>query len=79
MLEEKADAAFGLAALAEQYRLAFVPLITERFDLLVDRRAWFEPPLQTFLAFCRSTSFEAKANDMQGYDVAGLGRVHFNA
>lgn len=79
VLEDKADAAFGLAALAHQYRLAFVPLITERFDLLVDRRAWFEPPLQGFFAFCRGETFAAKAGDLHGYDMSGFGHVHFNA
>lgn len=47
VLEGSADAAFGLAALAAQYKLAFVPIIEERFDLLVSRRAWFEPSIQT--------------------------------
>jgi excisionase family DNA binding protein len=78
VLEGKADAAFGLRALAARYRLAFVPVIKERFDLLVDRRAWFEPPIQQLLAFCRSAAFSARAEEMQGYDVGGLGRVLFN-
>ena len=50
----------------------------ERFDLLVDRRAWFEPPFQRFLSFCRSPAFPARAEEMGGYDVTGLGRVLFN-
>lgn len=79
VLEGKADAAFGLAALAGQYRLGFVPVTLERFDMLVDRRAWFEPPMQCFLAFCRSAAFAAKAGEMQGYDMTSFGRVHFNA
>ncbi|GBF27004.1 hypothetical protein MnTg02_02048 [bacterium MnTg02] len=78
VLEGKADAALGLKMLADQYRLDFVPVMSERFDLLVDRRAWFEPPMQTFLDFCRSDSFLAKVRDMPGYDVSPLGRVHFN-
>ena len=79
VLESKADAALGLSALARQYRLAFIPVITERFDLLVDRRAWFEPPLQAFFAFCRSGAVAARAADMGGYDVETFGHVHFNA
>ena len=78
VLEGKADAAFGLKALASQYRLGFVPVATERFDLLVDRRSWFEPPMQTLLEFCRSAPFHAKAKELQGYDIGTLGRVHFN-
>lgn len=78
VLEGKADAAFGLKALATQYRLAFVPLIRERFDLLVDRRTWFEPPIQTLLDFCRSAAFHGRLKEFDGYDASGLGRVHFN-
>ena len=72
------DAAFGLEAVCAQYRLAFVPLITERFDLLVDRRAWFEAPFQTFLKFCATAKFATHAARMAGYDVSGLGTIHFN-
>jgi excisionase family DNA binding protein len=79
VLDGKADAAFGLRCLARQYQLPFVPIVRERFDLLVDRRAWFEPPLQRLAAFCRSNAFLTKVKELTGYDVAGLGRVHFNA
>ena len=76
--EGKAEAAFGLRALAKQYRLNFVPITYERFDLLVDRRSWFEPPMQRLLAFCRSDAFAAKAAELGGYDLSGFGGTHFN-
>lgn len=73
-----ADVALGLQSMAHQYRLAFVPLIRERFDLLVDRRSWFEDPMQTFLAFCRSGAFRERAAGFHGYDADGMGRILFN-
>ena len=78
VLEGDAEAAFGLRGLADQYRLAFVPVLRERFDLLIDRRAWFEPPLQRLLKFCGSEAFAERAAGLHGYDVGGLGRVHYN-
>lgn len=78
VLEGKADAAFGLKSLASQYRLGFSPIIKERFDLLIDRRSWFEPPMRTFLEFCGSKTFGAKLSEIDGYDVGGFGAVHFN-
>ncbi len=75
--EGKADAAFGLAAFAAQYRLDFVPVVRERFDLLVDRRAYFDEPLQALWRFCRSDAFAARARELAGYDVTGLGTVRY--
>jgi molybdate-binding protein len=74
----KADAAFGLSCAARPYRLGFVPIMRERYDLLVWRRFWFEEPFQRFLAFCRSPDFAAHAADLGGYDIGGFGTVHFN-
>jgi len=78
VLEGRADATFGLAAVAAQYRLDFVPLIDEQFDLLVDRRAWFEPPLQGFWKFCQSSRFAERAALLAGYDISDLGSVRYN-
>lgn len=75
----EADAAFGLAALAVPFGLSFVPLIEERFDILVDRRAYFDKPFQTLLAFCRGPDFAARASSMAGYDLSGLGDVRWSA
>lgn len=74
----KADAAFGLQAAARQHGLDFMPLMRERFDLLVGRRAWFEPPMQRLIVFCRSAPFARRAEEFGGYDIAGFGAVHFN-
>lgn len=78
VLEGRVDAAFGLASLARQFGLGFVPLVQERFDLLVDRRHWFEPGLQCLDRFCRSTRFKEKAVSLGGYDVSCYGEVRFN-
>ena len=73
-----ADAAFGLEAVARGYGLEFQPVIEEEFALLVDRKAWFEPPFQTLIAFCASAPFRARAEAHGGYDTADLGRVLWN-
>lgn len=71
------EVTLGLRASAAPLKLEFVPVLRERFDLLVDRKAWFEPPMQAFLDFCRSEAFRFKADAMGGYDITGLGKVHF--
>lgn len=72
------DAAFGIAAAARRFDLDFVPLARERYDLAVDRRDYFEPPLQALLAVTRTPDFADHAEKLGGYDVSNTGRVVFN-
>lgn len=74
-----ADVGLGIEAAARANGLAFVPLATERLDLITFRRDAFEPPLQTLLAWTRTPEFVAQATSLGGYDVANTGRVVFNA
>ena len=76
--EGKADAGLAVATVARQFRLGFVPLFRERYDLAVWRRDVFEEPLQRLLAFCRGEAFLRRAEELGGYDVTGLGTVHRN-
>ncbi len=73
-----ADVTFGLSSVARQFNLAFVPLVEERFDILVDRGAFFDLPMQTLLRFCQDKVFAGRA-DALGYDIADLGQVRWNA
>lgn len=75
----EADVTFGLQPVADTYGLDFVPLIEERFDILIERKAWFEPPLQTLFGFCRTEAFLNRAHSQPGYDVSQLGQVVWNA
>ena len=76
--EGRAEAGFGIRAEANARGLAFVPLVRERFDLVMARRDFFDPPLQALLAFARGAAFAARAARMGGYDIAETGRVAFN-
>ncbi len=78
VVEGRADAAFGLATLASQYRLDFVAVIDERYDILVRRHDWFEPTWQALLDFCRQDEFRQRASEMPGYDITEQFRVRFN-
>ncbi|MFN3210508.1 MAG: substrate-binding domain-containing protein [Roseovarius sp.] len=75
----EADTTFGLEAVARSYGLDFVPVIEEDFALLIDRKAWFEPPLQALMAFCATDAFGKRAEACGGYDISSLGKVLWNA
>jgi len=74
----RADAGLAVEAAARQYRLGFAPLIVERFDLLVWRKAYFDPPFQRLMRFCLGPTFAERAHALGGYDVSGFGTVHYN-
>mgnify|MGYP002174709821 FL=1 len=76
--EGKADAGLAVASAAHTFKLDFLSLHRERFDLLVRRRDYFEDPVQKLLAFARTDAFEARAADMAGYETSALGKVVYN-
>lgn len=75
----KADVGFGIAAVARQCRLDFVPLQRERYDIAIGRRDYFQPPFQQLLTFARTARFAEKAAELEGYDIACLGQVAYNS
>lgn len=75
----RAEAAFGLKSEADAQNLDFIPIMTERLDLLVWRKAWFDTSFQKFLKFCQSSAFKDHATMLSGYDLSNFGRIHFNA
>jgi putative molybdopterin biosynthesis protein len=51
-----------------------VPLQWQRFDLVVRRVDYFEPPLQRLFGFARGARFRARTAALGGYDVANTVR-----
>lgn len=79
-LIETGEADCGLGLQAAAGRLGFLPLVAdESFDLVLRRRDYFEPPIQTLLGFTRSDSFLRRAKHLGGYDLQDIGKVRWNA
>jgi putative molybdopterin biosynthesis protein len=79
ILDGRADAGLAVRAVAQQFHLGFIPLITEHLDVAVIRKSYFDAPFQTLLAFTNSVAFRRYAASLAGYDVAQLGQVLWNA
>jgi molybdate-binding protein len=76
--DSKAEAGFGLGALAGLYDLGFVPTHSERLDLAIWRRAYFDDPMLKLLSFLQSERFAIRAAEFGSYDLSGLGTIHHN-
>lgn len=74
----KADAGLAVKAVAKQFKLDFLPLFSERFDLLIRRRDYFEEPFQDLLRLTMLDAFAMRAREMGGYDISLRGSVHYN-
>jgi excisionase family DNA binding protein len=73
----RADCGIAFRAVADGAGLDFVPLLWERFDLVVRQRHYFRPPLQAFTNFLRSPQIQLRARELGGYDLTDAGAVRF--
>jgi len=74
-----AQAGFGLATIAKSHQLDFFPVLEERFDLLINRKQYFERAVQKLLRLTKTDLFKERANTLGGYNVEQLGTIHYNA
>lgn len=79
VLAGEIDCGLGVLGSAQRLNLHFIPLLLESADLLIDRRAYFEPGIQSLLALARHKAFAAQAQRLGGYDLSDFGRVRWNA
>jgi excisionase family DNA binding protein len=75
VLRGEADAGVASRAVATVLSLGFVPLTRERFDLVVPKDTFFQPPIQTLLEAIRSERFRRGLERLGGYDWTQTGRV----
>ncbi len=75
----RADCGIATRSAAEAVGLGFVPLVWERFDLVLRQRDYFLPAAQTLFAFLRTPAFSRHAAELGGYDIAAVGSIrHVN-
>lgn len=70
-----ADAGMGIYSAAKMYDLAFIPVCTEQYDLLIPDSAWETPLVQEMLALLRSGEFAGKLEELGGYTLRSPGEV----
>ncbi len=70
-----ADVGLGIMAAAQALGLDFVPLLPERYDLVVPESTFADPHFQVLLSVIRSAEFQAAATALGGYDLKDCGRI----
>ena len=70
-----ADVGLGVLAAARALDLDFIPLLDERYDLVVPTEHYESPVLAPLLNVLRDRGFAAQVEAMGGYDVGRMGQV----
>ena len=73
----RADAGIATRSVANTAGLDFVPIVWERFDLVMRQRDYFHPPLQALIRFLKSSELESRAREMGGFNLGETGKVRF--
>jgi putative molybdopterin biosynthesis protein len=72
-----ADAGLAILAAARALGLDFLPVATERYDLVIPERFWSQDGMQRLLEIIRSEEFRAAVHGLGGYDASASGTVIF--
>ena len=71
----QAHASPGSRAVAEEYRLRFVPAGWEAFDFAVGRDAYFRTLFQKTIEALRGPLGQTLASQLSGYDLSEAGQI----
>jgi putative molybdopterin biosynthesis protein len=74
-----ANAGLGIRAVARQLDLDFIPLATERFDLIIPAESYSSKSIKTLRGVLVSEEFQAKMAQLGGYDTRDTGKVVFES
>jgi putative molybdopterin biosynthesis protein len=70
-----ADTGLGVLAAARALELEFVPLLTERYDLVIPREHYESDVLRPVLAVLADPAFARTVEALGGYDVSEMGKI----
>lgn len=75
VLSGKADAGLGIKSAARALGLDFVPLVEERYDLLIPGKLIETPMIEAVLATINTTEFQRTVEGMGGYSTRETGHL----
>lgn len=72
-----ADVGVGIEKAAKMVDIEFIPLIKERYDLVIMKSDEQNELIQSVLKILKSTEFKKKINAIEGYDISMTGSIIF--
>ena len=75
VLRKETDTGVATKTVAQLLGLDFVPLVRERFDILIPKACFFSPAIQILVSIVGSREFRNRVEAMGGYDASESGRI----
>jgi excisionase family DNA binding protein len=75
ILRGEGDLGVAARSVAHALDLGFVPLVTERFDMVIPKDTFFRPAVQAVVEAIRAEGFRDGLTRLGGYDARDSGRV----
>lgn len=75
LMSDEADVGIASAAVAKILDLNFQPLLSERFDMILEKNTFFQPVVQTFIETLQSDQFKNRIGKIGNYDFKDAGRI----
>jgi len=75
ILTKEADAGPCIKPVAHLLGLDFIPICSERFDLLINKDRFFDQGIQLFLSLLKGKVIQATAEEFGGYDLSMTGKM----
>ncbi len=79
ILANEADAGLATIAVSKLFGLPFIPVTTERFDMVLGQQTYFERGLQAFIEALRSEEFKSRSESIAGYEFSDSGRILYSS
>jgi putative molybdopterin biosynthesis protein len=78
VLSGSADVGVGIHAAAQALDLDFIPVTTERYDLVIPAGHYDNPLVQSLLEIIATQEFKDQVMTLGGYDVRDTGRIVYS-
>jgi len=75
LVSGEADVGIASAAVAKILDLKFQPLVSERFDMILDKNTFFQPAIQAFIETLQSDQFKNQVAKIGNYNFKDAGRI----
>jgi putative molybdopterin biosynthesis protein len=75
LVSHEADVGIASAAVAKILDLNFHPLLSERFDMILNKNTFFQPAIQAFIETLQSDQFKKRIEKIGDYNFKDAGRI----